>query len=480
MMAKKLTTLYIDDIGIRLQVTKGNLVRFQGSIPLEPSLIEGLIIKDTAEVASRIRIFLKKNKIRTRRVIFGISAAHSLTRLLTLPILPKSLLDEAIVREAKRLLPLAIEELYLSWQIVSSAEGKTQVFLAATRRKSIDSLMQTLKLAKLNVQSMTIKPLALARLVKDNKAIIVDVQQSEFDVIVLSGGVPQPIRTVPFSSASISWGEKTQLITEEIGRTVDFYNTTSGKTLGNDTILYTTGEFIDPSELRQSISSKFGFSVQSLKSSFIQLSDSRADYYFVNSSLAIQTQVASSQIAELNILPEVFRSKIKWGRVVAIPATVILAVVIAGMVILINDVSANIASVSDQLASSNKILQEKQLERQTIAKEIKTIESNLAKARPSLSEYGDFLIILTERADEINQDMLAVLENLPSNVTLKTFSLGGTSLAVSGDSESETEILSYARALEKTGRFSEVVISTINNSGNGEDGGMAFSLTLLK
>ncbi|MBN1643200.1 MAG: PilN domain-containing protein, partial [Dehalococcoidales bacterium] len=363
---------------------------------------------------------------------------------------------------------------------VSSAEGKTQVFLAATRRKSIDSLMQTLKLAKLNVQSMTIKPLALARLVKDNKAIIVDVQQSEFDVIVLSGGVPQPIRTVPFSSASISWGEKTQLITEEIGRTVDFYNTTSGKTLGNDTILYTTGEFIDPSELRQSISSKFGFSVQSLKSSFIQLSDSRADYYFVNSSLAIQTQVASSQIAELNILPEVFRSKIKWGRVVAIPATVILAVVIAGMVILINDVSANIASVSDQLASSNKILQEKQLERQTIAKEIKTIESNLAKARPSLSEYGDFLIILTERADEINQDMLAVLENLPSNVTLKTFSLGGTSLAVSGDSESETEILSYARALEKTGRFSEVVISTINNSGNGEDGGMAFSLTLLK
>ncbi|MBN1643454.1 MAG: pilus assembly protein PilM, partial [Dehalococcoidales bacterium] len=126
MMAKKLTTLYIDDIGIRLQVTKGNLVRFQGSIPLEPSLIEGLIIKDTAEVASRIRIFLKKNKIRTRRVIFGISAAHSLTRLLTLPILPKSLLDEAIVREAKRLLPLAIEELYLSWQIVSSAEGKTQ------------------------------------------------------------------------------------------------------------------------------------------------------------------------------------------------------------------------------------------------------------------------------------------------------------------------------------------------------------------
>ena len=63
---------------------------------------------------------------------------------------------------------------------------------------------------------------------------------------------------------------------------------------------------------------------------------------------------------------------------------------------------------------------------------------------------------------------------MPDTIDLAEISHTGEELTISGVAPSETEILAYAKELRATGRFSEVIISTIWEAGEGLD----FGLTL--
>jgi Tfp pilus assembly PilM family ATPase len=84
----------------------------------------------------------------------------------------------------------------------------------AIPRTAADALFNTLRLAGLKSDLMDLKPMLLARMVKDTMAVIVDVQPNEFDIVVMAGGIPQPVRTVPFPDETASWQEKISLIKE--------------------------------------------------------------------------------------------------------------------------------------------------------------------------------------------------------------------------------------------------------------------------
>ncbi len=116
-MVKKVVTLYIDDTSLRLVVTAGKRIKKWAELPLEPGLVKGAVVIKEAEVAAKIKQLFKAQKIKTRKVVVGLSGLHSLTRPITLPQLPKAMLDEATIREAKRVLPVPLDQFYLLWQI---------------------------------------------------------------------------------------------------------------------------------------------------------------------------------------------------------------------------------------------------------------------------------------------------------------------------------------------------------------------------
>ncbi len=90
----------------------------------------------------RIKQLFQSQKVNTRKVILGFSGLHSLTRPATLPQLPKAMLPEAVAREARRVLPVPLDQLYLTWRTIPCPKGRIQVFIAATPRKTADSLVQ--------------------------------------------------------------------------------------------------------------------------------------------------------------------------------------------------------------------------------------------------------------------------------------------------------------------------------------------------
>ena len=95
-MAKKTVNLYIDDTSVRLLLTQGTRIKKWADLPLEPGLIKNGFIHKEAEVAAKIKQLFLARKVKTKRVNIGISGLHCLTRPITLPRLPKEMLDEAV------------------------------------------------------------------------------------------------------------------------------------------------------------------------------------------------------------------------------------------------------------------------------------------------------------------------------------------------------------------------------------------------
>jgi Tfp pilus assembly PilM family ATPase len=154
-------------------VSQGQHIKKWADLKLEPGLVKSSVVANEEEVAARIKLLLETQKVNTKKVSLGYSGLHSLTRPATLPQLPKAMLPEAVAREARRVLPVPLDQLYISWHTLPCPKGRVQVFIAATPRKIADSLVETLHAAGLEPRRMSIKPLLLTKAATVNTAILV-------------------------------------------------------------------------------------------------------------------------------------------------------------------------------------------------------------------------------------------------------------------------------------------------------------------
>jgi Tfp pilus assembly protein PilN len=482
LMAKRILTLYIDDTGIRLLVCKGNRVKKWAELPLQPHQLDGAVITDVEGVASQLRQLLEDQRISVKKVIVGLSGRNCLTRPIVLPQLPKAMMTEAVTREARRLLPVAPEQLYITWQSLPAPEGRMHVFLVAIPRRHADALLKTLLLAKLKPYILGIKPLALANLVREETAIIVDVQPTEFDIVIMVDGIPQPIRTVPFPHHELSWQEKMKIIISDLDRTIKFYNSNSPDAPLNSTVpMYVAGEITNQPDSCKFLSSSLGYEVSLLKSPLQQYRSLDTSRYLANVGLALQEpslgQVTGPSVAKSNLLPAEYGPKpINWVKVVAVPAAIAVVGLVVPLVMFISEASANIASTSEQLSLANQVLTEKQSQRRELTADIAELGKKLADVESSLNAFNTALNTVNAQASDIDSNLGTTMDNLPKLIQLNSVNCVSKSLNISGVSHSEVEVLAFARSLESSGLFSQVTIISMGRSG--DEGAMSFTLVV--
>jgi type IV pilus assembly protein PilM len=134
------------------------------------------------------------------KLIVGLSGRDSLYRVISLPILEKSLLPEAVKREAARVLPVALDQLYLAYQRIPGGETETRIFLAAFPKNSTDILLKTLRMAGIAPQILDLAPLALCLSVNEPMSIIADASLDTLNIMVMADRVPQVIRSISLQS----------------------------------------------------------------------------------------------------------------------------------------------------------------------------------------------------------------------------------------------------------------------------------------
>ncbi|MBN1189781.1 MAG: pilus assembly protein PilM [Dehalococcoidales bacterium] len=476
-MWNKTVTLYVDDTSIRLLVMQGQRVKKWAGIKLEPGLIIDSIVLQEEEIAARIKQLLESQKVKTRKVVLGFSGLHSLTRPATLPKLPKSMLAEAVIREARRVLPVPLDQLYLSWQSIPGHKERSQVFMVAIPRKTADSLVNTLKIAGLEASRMSIKPLVLTKALALNTMILVDLQPDEFDIVILSGGVAQPIRTVKLPSEELTWEEKINTIASDLNRTIKFFDTNNPeKKLDHSIPIYVSGELIQKNDLQKSLSEITGHPVSELLP--VVKSPERIDlgYYMVNITMAMKIISSVSEntypVANLNVLPVCYQPKpISLTKVTGIPGGIALAGLVVPLVMLMQNTSANIEAMEKQVAVANQVIVQKTTQKNELKKSLVELEKKAASAKITFEKTRKPLDNIRSTQEIVNGDLLVTLSNLSPQISLNSLSESGNMLVIRGEAPSEEDvssytqaIIDYARTLDLSNRFSQSTISSIKVS----------------
>ena len=471
-MAKKITTLYINDKSIRLMVTSGRRISKLAEVPLDIDLEDVTDEDKEQELIEKIKHLFSANKISPTRFIFGMSGLHSLSRPVVLPLLPKTMQEEAMTREAKRLLPVPPEQLHISWEILSSDENRMRAFIVAMPRQTTDYLLNAMEKAGLKPYLMDIKPLALARLIKEKTAVLIDVQETECDIVIVSEGFPQPMRTVSFANDSLTYDEKRAIVKDELKRTVQFFNSNNPESmLAPETMVYISGEFADDPEAFESMSEEFGYPVARLTSPLKCPKQLDPSHYLVNVGLALKElpRESGSLIANINTLPGGLLPKpISRDRLLAIPAVVAGVAVIAAFVFVIQSNTSNIEAAQEQIVANNYIIEKKTEDKKNLLEDIELLEQqfgNYQKVNESLAVTYEYIGILS---DICTYDMKATVDNTETGIVLQSIEYNERELRIIGGAPTEEEVIQYARNLEDTNRFFQVTISHIAESEDAE------------
>jgi type IV pilus assembly protein PilM len=474
-MAKKIVSLFLRDFEINLLEMNGRRVVKWARAPLEPGLVVQGVIRDETQVADKIKELLRLEKIRAGKVIAGMSGMNSLYRLITLPEMPEAVLTEAVRREATRVLPVSLDEVYLSHQPVPSAKGERRLFLATYPRNMADSLLRTLRKVGLDPYLMDLAPLALARIPDEPRAIIVNSRAEHADIIVIEDRLPQLIRVLSLPSEAKSLSERLPAISEELTRTVMFYNSSHiEKPLASSVPLFVVGELAEAPDSWPTLVGRFGFPVSLLPLSVDYPEGFPANDLMVNIGLALKELTAERgdgnfSIVNLNTLPAVYRPRrIAMSRIL-VPVGIIIGLgVLAYMGYLVQQGNSQTKTLRSQVTASEQPLVQQNKEIVALKNQVNQTQPQIAPIDTQIGQVAATTAVftstrdgLTAGRDNINGDLDTIVRLLPSNVDLLTVNHNGEEITITGLAPDEDDIFGYTKELRSSGAAPALIISSI-------------------
>jgi type IV pilus assembly protein PilM len=467
-MAKKVTTIFIRDDAINLLVMRGERVEKWATMPLEPGMVSQGLIVDEAQLVEKIRELFKLQKLGMGKVIAGISGHNSVYRIITLPELPEAVLPEAVKREAKRVIPVPLEEVYLSYQAITPTKGVTMVFLAAFPRNIADTLYQTLHRAGLQPYIMDLAPLALCRAANQPRSIIVNDRADHLDIMVIVDRVPQLIRRLSLPSETESPTERLATVAEEVERTIAFYNSShQDEPLDAAVPMLVCGDLARTPKNWKALKGKSTHPVSVMPSPVESPKGFDANEFMVNIGLGLKELLPPKgennfSLVNINTLPEVHLPKaMRLPNIIAPIAITIGLGILVYLGIMVVNKSNYISVLNSELIPLESLVAAENQKITALGEESELITPQIAGIEAATGIFDNTFSALLEARIKVNGDMSQIVNLLPGNLDLTEVNHIGDMITVTGLSPDENGIFSYARALRNDGRFSTVVISSV-------------------
>ena len=488
-MARQLA-LYIEDTEIKLLVTSGNKVEQWASLMLDPGLVEQGTILDENGVAEAIKQLFKLQGLNETRVVVGISGLNSIFRIISIPEVSKKVLPEAVSNEANRVLPMPLSQVYYSYQPIPAPKGEMRLFLTAYPRNSTDILLSTIHKAGLKPHLMDLAPLALARCVNAPRAILVNAWLTFVDIVILSDRIPQVIRSLSLPVESSSLEDRLPSIAEELNRTITFYNSTyADMPLDASVPLFVCGNLArEPDSWRYL--AKLGFSVSALKPPVEFKESFNPTQFMVNVGLALKGRLSGGEanqysIIDFNALPDAYRPPtFSWTRVL-LPVGVAVGVGLLGYGALLvmgvgneasslqvqsTDLKGQMVKLQTEIKSLKDSVAEKRKAADAFPAQAAALDEQVKAVKDIETFFDTNLTDLKQTLDKGDRDLREVVNLAPAGVNIIDIKYDATGTMLSGTAPSENLILAYGRALRNSGRFTSVIITTVETITRGEGG----------
>jgi Tfp pilus assembly protein PilN len=408
-------------------------------------------------VGRLIMNMLVNNRIQERETLACMSALHSIYRVVYVPRMERSLLAEAAKLEMERLIPVSLDRVYTAWQDVRVSDSEFALCMVAVPRDNLDSVIETIGLAGLKVKHLELRPLAAARALGDDRAIVINASENGYDITIVSDGIPEITRSLSFPDAAADEQVKLTVIKEETQRTVHFYNSGHTQRPLNGQV----GCFISGS-LRESLAEVLGYPVIPLPG-YLKYPPGTDEYeYVANTGLALKDSgIKRGRKAAVNILPGPAERVtavrlVKPAPVIAIVAAllIIIALWVAGQM-----AAGETSKIKSMVAEKTGLLAAMQ----------KQAGTESEKAQKELGEYGQALDALKKPLDFIagqNANTTSYLGRitaaLPGTMFLTSIENSVSTINVSGLSPTQEMVMAYAADLRKSDMFQLVLVTSVN------------------
>jgi hypothetical protein len=255
--SRNVRTLNIESDNIRILSARGNKVNKWGEVQVPPGLIKSTLINDPVQVASLISGLFKEVGMSRSNVSVAVSDFRSVSRFVTLPGMKSGKVEEAVMWTAERELPVPLDTLYISWQVLERTGDEQRVFILGIPRNAFDQLVKTLWIAGISTRAIDCKPIALGRLVDRDDAVIVDLENETISIVLKVKGTPVVMHTVLVNPENTLFEDRIQRLVDDLFRTVEYFNSGShGQQVGPEVPLYLTGSLVNdgiPEQVRASL-----------------------------------------------------------------------------------------------------------------------------------------------------------------------------------------------------------------------------------
>lgn len=289
LLPRSVATLHIEGSSVRLLAVGGKRVTEWGTQPLEPGLVRDGVVAEPQAVSEHIKSLLAAQNVGKGNLVAGLTGQRCVPRILDFPQMDLRLLKEAVPREMKREMPVPLEEMHLSWQLIGRENGHLRLFALGVPRDVLGPQVEAITLAGGKLRSVDIKPLALVRAVGRSEALIADLEPESLDVIVVRGGIPATIRTVSLRREIDTIEDKVRRLGEELARAVKFYNDTHPEEpLQPSTPAYLTGSLAEVAASSGVAEASVGHPVEPLAPPLEYPADLPVATFMVNIGLALK------------------------------------------------------------------------------------------------------------------------------------------------------------------------------------------------
>ena len=467
-------TLEINSADIRImEVSEGKVIKW-GSRPLEPGIIkEGVVVAPQA-LGTAVKQLMASNGIKEKKVTACIGSLYSLSRMVLVPTpLEQPVTEEAVLEVAEDVMPLSQEETYFFWQTIAPGHGGQQVLLIGVPREVIDSEVRALRAAGINPHILGLKTLALARAVNRKDALVLNIEPTSFDTIVVAGGVAELLRTSAWQPEGLSEEDRAEQLVSAIRLTVSFYDTHHpGAPFDPKTPIFITGQMSGDRALIDDIQGGIEYPIEPMSPPLEYPEHLPVSQYAVNLGLALKATTAPRMrisftrksretpgnvghmvfsIPDINLLPQIYKPWRPSARqIYASLAIVAVLSLFFPIYQVTTDAMRETALVRQRYAATNTVMQRRLAElskREPLQKAITQYKSIVDMG----GAFVDDLEAVKKEAKNLGNDAGKFIE-------IRTISHYGSSIIFFCEADSYSTFRDFIRALEDNGQFTTPII----------------------
>lgn len=478
--------LNISNSSIQILSLKGRQVKRWGDLALDSGQVrDGLILQPQA-VGEAIDALFKTTRIPREKVTTSLAGLSFTYRFLSLPRLKPALIEEAILRAAKKEISLPLEELYLSWQPLPGREEEQDFFILGVPRNLVDAILQALDIAGIEPYQMDLRPLALARAASRRDAIVVNLQSDCFDIVFIAGGIPRVIHTISPRSEGATLEDNIRRLADELAKTVAFYQSGHPESqLSPTTPLLLTGELAAEVPTHGLLQAEVAYPVETLVPPVACPPELPVDAYTASIGLALKktspkTSAKGEETGFHDININILSGKFRTSRARPLPiGYIVIGAFLAIAVVLLyplyqgrSQLRTENAGLQAELNSNNRQLNLASLMAEETARKEDAIQEIIVSTE-TLQAADRF--VLGNRGDYI-RNLQMVTGLLPPGTYFISIGIDNDTITIGGETDSVFTVIDYATALEAQEAFSEVRITALDEDISplpGDDGGGA-------